>query len=68
MQTTLKVTGMHCGGCENKIQKVVGRMDSVQNVHADRNAEQVDLEYDGSEEVLNSVKSKIVDLGYQVVG
>lgn len=67
MQTTLKVTGMHCEGCENKIQKVVGRLDSVQNVQADRSAEQVDLEYSGSDEVLAAVKSKIADLGYQVV-
>jgi len=39
----------------------------VESVHADRTAEKVDLEYNGSDDVLASVKSKIADLGYQVV-
>ncbi len=68
MHTTLKVTGMHCEGCENKIQKMLPRIDSVENVTADREAEQVTFDSNGSDSTLNAVKSKIDDLGYQVVG
>ena len=66
MQTTLKITGMHCGGCETKLQKMLPRIESVDNVAADREAETVSFEYDGSDDTLSAVKSKIGDLGYQV--
>lgn len=67
MHTTLKVTGMHCEGCENKIQKMLPRIESVANVKADRNAESVEFEFNSSDSVLTAVKSKIDDLGYTVV-
>lgn len=67
MKTTLHVTGMHCEGCENKIQKVVGRLENVSSVKADRNNESVELEYTSDTgDLLGSVKSKIDDLGYTV--
>ncbi|HKJ68926.1 MAG TPA: heavy-metal-associated domain-containing protein [bacterium] len=67
MKTTLKVTGMHCEGCENKIQKVVGRIDSVHSVTADRTEEMVELDLDESPELLTTIKTRITDLGYTVV-
>lgn len=67
VKTTLKVTGMHCEGCENKIKKMLPRIDTVENVEADRNEEKVVFESNGSDEILKSVKDKIADLGYQVV-
>ncbi len=67
VKTTLKVTGMHCEGCENRIKKMLPRIDTVENVEADRNDEKVVFESNGSDETLQSVKEKIADLGYQVV-
>lgn len=64
---TLKVTGMHCEGCENRIQKLLPRIDSVSDVTADRNKESVKLSYNGNEDTLKAVKEKISDLGYEVV-
>jgi len=63
----LKVTGMHCEGCENKIRKMLPRIDSVDNVKADRNAELVEFTFNGNEDTLTAVKDKIADLGYEVV-
>jgi len=63
----LKVTGMHCEGCENKIRKMLPRIDSVDNVKADRNAELVEFTFNGNEDTLIAVKDKIADLGYEVV-
>ena len=67
MHITLKVTGMHCEGCENKFRKMLPRIESVENVNADRLAETVEFEFNGSDDVLSAVKSKIDDLGYSVV-
>lgn len=67
VKTTLKVTGMHCEGCENRIKKMLPRIDTVQNVEADRNTEKVVFESNGGDDTLQAVKEKIADLGYQVV-
>jgi copper chaperone len=63
----LKVTGMHCEGCENKIKKMLPRIDSVDEVKADRDAESVEFSYNGDADTLTAVKDKITDLGYEVV-
>ena len=65
---TMKVTGMNCEMCESKIQKMVGKIDNVKNVKADRESEKVQLEYDGSESTMDAIKQKIDDLGYKVAG
>ena len=65
-KTELHVTGMHCEGCENRIKKMLPRINSVDDVNADRNAEKVEFTSDGSPETLKAVKDKIVDLGYEV--
>lgn len=64
--TSLKVTGMHCEGCENRIQKMVGKIDGVSEVTADREAEKVVFDFDGSAETLTAIKEKIDELGYKV--
>jgi len=66
MRSTMKVTGMHCPGCENKIQKVLPRIESVENVQADREADTVLFDSDGEEATMQAVKEKIHDLGYTV--
>jgi len=66
--TSLQVTGMYCEGCENRIQKMVGKIDGVSEVKADREAENVEFDFDGSSETLTAIKDKIDELGYEVAG
>ncbi|MGD8427318.1 MAG: heavy-metal-associated domain-containing protein [Balneolaceae bacterium] len=63
---SIKVSGMHCEGCENRIQKVIGKIESVTDVKADRNEETVAFNFDGTSETMNAIKSKIDELGYRV--
>ena len=67
VKTTLKVTGMHCEGCENRIKKMLPRIDTVENVEADHNNDKVVFESNGNDDTLQMVKEKIADLEYQVV-
>lgn len=67
MNADVKVTGMHCAGCESKIQKMLTRIDGIDEVVADRNDQKVSLIYNGSGETLEAAKEKITDLGYTVV-
>lgn len=62
----LKVTGMHCEGCENRIQKMVSKIDSVTDVKADREEEKVAFNFDGSDDTMDAIKAQIDELGYQV--
>ncbi len=62
---TIKVKGMVCNGCENRIQNVLKTIDGVLEVHADYKQELVtvksDLEIDK-----NLIYEKIEDLGFEV--
>lgn len=66
-KTELNVKGMHCEGCENRIKKMLPRIDSVGDVTADRNAEKVEFTSNGDPQTLKEVKDKITELGYEVV-
>ena len=62
----LKVNGMVCGGCENRVQNAVSLIDGVESVVADHNTNTVKITT--SKEVdLNTIKEKIQDLDFEVV-
>ena len=62
----LKVEGMHCGGCENRIKNVIGNIDGVKEVEANHETGIVRIiskkDIDKSE-----VKNKIENLDFKVV-
>jgi len=65
--TTLKVTGMTCGGCERRIIANLGGIDGVYAVEADAELGQVRLAVDKSKPKLASVAAeRIGSLGYRV--
>ena len=64
-EITLKVNGMHCEGCENRIKKVISGISGIKEVNADYKTGIVTIK---SEDVINTdeVKEKIEDLGFEV--
>ena len=44
--TTLTVTGMKCGGCEESVTEELSAVDGVTDVDADADADTVDVEYE----------------------
>ena len=63
-EVVLKVEGMHCTGCENRIQNAVSLIEGVTKVQADHTNGEVKVTMD--KEVLDQVKAKIQDLDFQV--
>jgi len=62
---TFNVKGMHCEGCENRVQKVLSEIPGVSNVQADHSEGKVQLET--TEEVpTKNILNKIKSLGYKV--
>lgn len=61
----LKVTGMMCEGCENRVKNVVSQISNVKEVVADYKTGTVEIKYE-NELNLEEVKSAIEDLDYHV--
>lgn len=61
----LKVDGMMCNGCENRVQNALKTIKGVKDVKASHEEKkvQITLKQDIDEQIL---KDKIVDLGYEV--
>jgi len=65
-RTTLSVTGMSCGGCEQNVEDALGDLDGVAAVEADHEADTVELDADGADD--DAVRAAIEDAGYELAG
>jgi copper chaperone len=69
MQTLmLTVGGMDCSGCEQRIQRVVGRLEGVRRVTADHQRGQVQVVLDAAAVAPAAVRAAIQQAGYTVAG
>lgn len=65
MILSIKVYGMACQGCENRIEHALLSLDKITRVNADRNRENVILESE-NEIDLSAVRQALDDLGFEV--
>ncbi len=64
-ETVIKVEGMVCNGCENRVQNALKNIEGIENVVADHNKGIVTVI--SKNEVSESVmKEKIEDIGFEV--
>ncbi len=64
-ETIIKVTGMVCNGCENRVQNALKTIEGVENVVA--NYKNGTVTITSKEEVSENVmKEKIEDIGFEV--
>ena len=65
-ETIIKVKGMVCNGCENRVQNALKNIEGVKEVKADHNQGIVTVT--ANEEVSRTVmEEKIEDIGFEVV-
>ena len=62
----LKVEGMVCEGCENRVKSAIFLMDGVKNVDANHNTGIVTVNVKEDLDIAK-IKEKIEDLGYDVI-
>ncbi len=62
----LKVDGMSCEGCENRIQKTLKEIDGIERVVADHVKKTVKISLVSDVEI-DTLKETIEDLGFEVV-
>ncbi len=64
-ETIIKVKGMVCGGCENRVQNALSTIDGIEKVVADH--EKGIVTVTSKEEVTKeSMIDKIIDIGFEV--
>ncbi|CAG7622724.1 Copper-exporting P-type ATPase [Paenibacillus solanacearum] len=63
----LDITGMTCAACSARIEKVVGRMDGVEEVGVNLALHRARIVYDGSKVEPAQIEDKIRGLGYGVL-
>ena len=63
---TLNVSGMTCGGCENAVQRALGRMPGVSRVEASHAAGRVTVTFDDAHVTSAQLRDGITALGYAV--
>lgn len=61
----LKVEGMHCTGCENRIKNSLKLINGVKEVEANHEKGTVKVIVE-NEEIIGSIKEEIIDLGFDV--
>jgi len=65
--TTLRVTGMTCGGCENAVKRGLARLDGIAEVAASHADERVTVTFDPDLVTPAQIKARIAAIGYTVV-
>ncbi len=65
-QLVLKVDGMTCTACENRIQRALGKLEGVKQAKADHQAGEVRVLVDPAKTPAEAVRACITDAGYEV--
>lgn len=65
-QIALHVTGMTCTGCEQRVQKALGRLEGVQRSSADYQHDEVRVVFDPARTSEQAVRTCIERAGYEV--
>jgi len=55
---------IHCGGCEARIEQVLGREPAVRRVKADHTTQQVTVALDADELSVEELRAKLDELGF----
>ena len=63
----IQVNGMTCGHCVETVTQAVNSLDGVSQVSVDLDKKQVSVDFDERQTNLDTVSSKIVEVGFEVV-
>ncbi len=63
-ELTIGDNAIHCGGCEARIEQVIGREPRVRRVKADHATQQVAVTVDADQIGLDQLRAKLDALGF----
>lgn len=59
----LKIEGMHCEGCSNRLEKILNNVDGVESAKVSLEEKLADIKYNEEEVELNTILQEIEDAG-----
>lgn len=64
----IKISGMSCTGCENRVENVLKNIENVESVNANYNAGIVEIETNDIKNLdIDVIKEALEDLGYDIL-
>lgn len=61
----LKIEGMHCAGCSNRLEKILNNVDGVESAKVSLEEKSADIKYNEEEVELNTILQEIGDAGFK---
>lgn len=62
----IKINGMVCGGCENRVKTALSEINGIESVDADYNTGMVTIKSENDLDVAQ-IKERITDLGFEII-
>jgi copper chaperone CopZ len=62
----LRVTGMHCAGCEQRVTRVLEQLPGVKVLCASHEADEVEVRVNTTQTTYDEIRQCVAALGYEV--
>ena len=64
----IRISGMSCTGCENRVENVLKNVENVESVNANYNTRIVEIETNDIKDLnIDVIKETLEDLGYDIL-
>ena len=64
----IRISGMSCTGCENRVENVLKNIENVESVNANYNTGIVEIETNNIKDLdIDVIKEDLEDLGYDIL-
>ena len=64
-EITLKIEGMHCTGCSNRLEKVLNNTDGIEKAEVNFEQKEATITYNESQTNIDKIKEAIQDAGFR---
>ena len=61
----LKIEGMHCAVCSNRLEKILNNVDGIESAKVSLEEKSADIKYNEEEVELNTILQEIEDAGFK---
>ena len=61
----LKIEGMHCAGCSNRLEKILNNVDGIESAKVSLEEKSAYIKYNEEEVELNTILQEIEDAGFK---
>ena len=64
---TIKISGMTCAACAQRVQKAVAKLEGVENANVNYATEKLSVDFDEQKAAISAIKETVVNAGYGVI-